>query len=508
MVETDGVVRVAAWRACLRQRKGSEMITGEFWELLDDEALHRIDGAAVRLLTDSGCRIAHEGLLEMLEAAGCRIERSAMRCYFPEKLVRDAIEHLGGRCGEGVRIPLGWSPQQRLRHGGSFPHLLDWPGGERRPATRQDVVDMARMAHVLDEFETVGKVLTCSEVDQRIEPLWATLQLAQITDKHIGGTEVLRADIIEPLVRMAEVTSGRAGDTSLVGECDYFVSPLIFEPTQAECFLAKRRFGMRNMPGSMAISGLSAPVTIAGTVAVAAAELMAGWVLGYVVNPEIEAAGIVCTGSLDMRTMAACFASPEALLQDVATVQICRRLYGITVIAAIDYVDCKRPGIEAAFQKMYPLIAAPLGTGRGLCSTGLLSAGMAYSPLQHMLDAEMSKAVERFWSGFEVTEETIAAELIEKIVRSDETNFLATEHTTSHFRSEQWYPRWFDRSLWQGEPFERESEHEMLKRIDQYCRDAVRRYERPDIDQAKTAELKRIFLAAERRILGANETPV
>ncbi len=46
----------------------------------------------------------------------------------------------------------------------------------------------------------------------------------------------------------------------------------------------------------------------------------------------------------------------------------------------------------------------------------------------------------------------------------------------------------------------------MLDDIDRHCRDAVRNYERPDIDAAKVAELKRIFLAAEKQILGANVT--
>ena len=73
----------------------------------------------------------------------------------------------------------------------------------------------------------------------------------------------------------------------------------------------------------------------------ALAELMAGWVLGYAVNPDLPAGGIVSTGSLDMRTLSACFGSPEAMLQDVSVVNICRRLYGIPVHAAVGYTDCK-----------------------------------------------------------------------------------------------------------------------------------------------------------------------
>ena len=477
------------------------MKVGEIWKLHDDDALRRIDEAAMRLLTGSGCRIEHEGLLGMLEAAGCRIEPSAMRCTFPRKLVRDAIARLGGRTEEEVEIQPGWNPQHRLGLGGSYPHLLDWPSGRRRLATKQDVVDMAKMGHELPEFRTIGRVLTCAEVDPRIEPLWTTLAMAQTTDKPIGGGEVLRAGYIEPLVRMGEVLRGESGDTSLVASCDFFIAPLVLDRGQAECFLEKRRFGIANVPGTMPISGMSAPVTIAGTVTIAIAELMAGWVLGYVVDPEIPAGGIVSSGSLDMRTVSACFGSPEALLQDMTTVQICRRLYGIAIHAATGYVDCKRPGLEAVFQKMYPLVSSPFGTGLQIGASGLLSAGQDYSPVQHLLDLEISEALERFHGSFEISEESIALDQIEGMLQKDATNFLDTDHTARHFRSEQWYPKWFDRALWQGAALELKAEQRMLERIDRYWQDAVDRYERPDIDQSRIRELQSILATAERYIL-------
>ncbi len=484
------------------------MITGEFWELQDEDTLWRIDAAAVRLLARGGCRIEHEGLLRRLQGAGCRVDLVARRCYFPEDLLRRTLEHLGGRTSQRIEIPGGWSPQLRLHQGGNYPHLLEWPSGRRRLATPQDVADMAKLGHSLEEFATVGKVLTCSQIDQRVEPLWSALLLARVTDKPITGGEIFYAETVEPLVRMGGVLTGRAGETCLVSDCDFFIPPLILDGKQAECMLEKRRFGLRNVPGTMPVSGISAPVTIAGTVAVAVAELMAGWVIGYVVAPELPAAGIVSSGSLDLHTMAACFNSPEAMLQDVATVQVCRRLYGIPVWAATGYVDCKHPGLEAAFQKMFPLVATPLWPSHHPAGGGLLSAGLDYSPVQHLLDAEMSQAVDRFWGGFEVNEETLALDLIESVTAAGRTNFLDSEHTFAHFRTEQWYPRWLDRRLWQGTAIEVEAERKMLERIDGYCKEAIARYEPPDRDPAQIAELERIFRAYERRILGANITPL
>lgn len=478
------------------------MIRGELWELHDDDTLRRIDAAAMRLLTGTGVRIVHEGLLDLMEGAGCRVDRSTMRCRFSENFIREVVEHFRTNPPADVEIPPGWNPQNSLGHAGSYPHLLDWPSGRRRLATKRDVVDMAKMAHVLDEFKVVGKVLTCCEVDQRIEPLWAAVRLAEITDKLIGGGEIFEANYIEPLVRMGEVLSGKSGDASLVTSCDFFISPLVFDRKQAECFLEKRRFGLPIVPGTMPISGMSAPVTPAGTVAVAVAELLAGWAFGYVVSPDLPAGGGVSSGSMDMRTMAACFGSPEAILQDLAAVQVCRRLYGIGIWAAVGYVDCKRPGIEATFQKMLPLAAAPMGIGGDPGGGGLLSAGQDYSPVQHLLDAEIGKAVERIRGHFEVNDDTLAVELVEQIAASGRTDFLQTEHTLEHFRAEQWYPKWFNRRLWQGTEHETEAERKMLERIDAHCKDAIRRYEPPGVDQSKVAELRKIYRAAERSILG------
>jgi len=334
--------------------------------------------------------------------------------------------------------------------------------------------------------------LTCSDVDQRVEPLWAALETAKITDKKIGGGEIFFPDYIEPLVRMGEVISGTPNDNSLIAPCDFFVQPLILERNQAACFVEKRRWKCGNYPGTMAVAGMSGPVTIAGTVALSLAELIAGWVLGYLCDPALPVGGIVATASLDMQTMTACFSSPEAILQNVATANITNRLYGIDVAPVTSYTDCKRPGIKAVFDKLLGLLAAPFSLNRSTGTDGLLSAGQDYSPVQHMLDHEISKAVERCWGHFDVNDDTLAVELTESVMRSPSTNFLSTEHTLLNYQSEQWYPKWFDRTPWSGEDKEAVAEPAMLERIDAWCRDAVKRYEQPDIDPGKIRELEMI----------------
>jgi len=235
------------------------MITGEYWKIQDDQSIRKIEDVALRLLYKTGARIDHDYLLDLLEGAGCRIDRSTMHCYFVEKIINEVLSNISKKANFQVTIPAGWDSNWRLSHAGSQPHYFDWPSCERRLATKQDVIDMAKMAHGLREYEVIGKVLTCSEVDQRIEPLWAVLQFARITNKTIGGGEIFYADYIEPLVRMGEILSGKSNDAFLIASCDFFTQPLILERKQAECFIEKRKWKLPNVPGTMAVVGMTGP---------------------------------------------------------------------------------------------------------------------------------------------------------------------------------------------------------------------------------------------------------
>jgi len=480
------------------------MIRGKLWELLSDESMQKIDAAAMHLLTKVGARVEHEEVLGMLEAAGCKVSKSTLQCCFSEKLVRDAVDNFRKKCkaSEAVEIKPGWNPVLQTGHGGSFPHVLDWPSCRRRLATVEDVRDLAKMAHMLPEFASCGQVVTCAEVDARIEPIWNAVERFRFTDKPIYGGEVLYARNVKHLVRLGEIAHDRPGDTSLVASCDFSVAPLIFGRRMLECVLEKRRFGIPHVPGTMPVSGISAPVTLAGTVAVCVAELLGGWAIGYLVRPDLQATAIVSSGSLDMRVTRALFGSPEALLQDTATVQACRRLYGIPIHAANGYVDCKRPGIEATYEKLFLLLAWPFQGYVQMWGGGLLSAGQDYSPVQHLLELDMYKSVERFLGSFEVTDETLALDVVAQVASTRGRTFLDTEHTGSHYRGEQWYPRWLDRRAWQGDDEERAEERQMLDRIDAYWRDAVGRWTQPEIDRKKLAEMEKVLAAAAKEMEG------
>jgi trimethylamine--corrinoid protein Co-methyltransferase len=105
--------------------------------------------------------------------------------------------------------------------------------------------------------------------------------------------------------------------------------------------------------------------------------------------------------------------------------------------------DAKRPSAEAGAQKM--LTAWPYALcGGATIETGRLAGDWLYSPIQMILDMEMAGAMKRALRGFEINEETLAAEVVDQVGPGG--LFAATEHAALHFRDEQWQP-----SIWARE---------------------------------------------------------
>jgi trimethylamine--corrinoid protein Co-methyltransferase len=99
-------------------------------------------------------------------------------------------------------------------------------------------------------------------------------------------------------------------------------------------------------------------------------------------------------------------------------------------------------------QKALNVISAILAGSRQLGTVGLLSVDEIGSPIQLIIDSEYARALQRFAAGFEVTEETLAFDLIKSVGPGG--NYMAEPHTAKHFRKEHWQPKLFSREMYNG----------------------------------------------------------
>ena len=185
----------------------------------------------------------------------------------------------------------------------------------------------------------------------------------------------------------------------------------------------------------MIMGGMSAPITLAGTVTLIVAEVLASI---FAVNAITgEKGGFFGHGSHtnDPRSMLCSFGSPNQALIAVATAQMAK-FYGVGSGSNTALSDSLMPDFQCGFEKTFSALFGALSGSVSIGCQGIAGADQGFSFEQLVLDNEWLDAYNYVISGFEVNEETIAQELINTIGIGG--NFIAEEHTGEYLRSSWW----------------------------------------------------------------------
>jgi len=107
--------------------------------------------------------------------------------------------------------------------------------------------------------------------------------------------------------------------------------------------------------------------------------------------------------------------------------------------------DSKIPDVQSGYEKALNLLPAALAGANFIHdAAGLIEFALTVSYEQYVIDNEIIGMVMRALKGIEVSEETLALEVIDKVGPGG--NFLAEPHTIAHMRSEFFFPKVSDRS--------------------------------------------------------------
>jgi len=248
-------------------------------------------------------------------------------------------------------------------------------------------------------------------------------------------------------IEMAQVVAG--GEEALRRNpiCACYInvtSPLRHnaEALQKLLFLAER--GLPTTYTPVVLRGISGPVTVAGALAMANAGELAGLVLAQL---KREGTPVILTGGvndmLDMRTLGDVYAAPENRVMCVEMAHY----YGLPIFGLAGASDAKLPDQQAAAEAAFSLILETLCGAQMVHDVGYLESGLCNSLEQLVICDELIHYVKRFMQGLEVSEETLALDVIDEI--GPHGDFLGTRHTKEHFR-EDWYPKLLDRDNFDG----------------------------------------------------------
>jgi trimethylamine--corrinoid protein Co-methyltransferase len=478
------------------------MITGTL-HLFAESDLDRLHEAVLKVLEQTGIKVCSNTFLDALAKVGAKVDKAAGTAKFQPRMVEAMI---ADRCQDPWLPARGREePERDYKVGLSgviAPFFYDYDQKARRPATRQDLLDTIHWAEVdLSPDRSVDMAVTMSDIDQRIEPIEAYALLLEHTNRPGRGYST-SADQIPFLLELATIYYGHP---VFPRGPDFMTSPLTFSDRLAEYLLAALNFGERHFGlGVMPICGGNAPMTIAGNIVLAMAEGLGAALVIKSLAPDATFYIAPCNGIIDMRRGTASFNAPEALLADLGVCELFNRRYGggANVAAQMDYIDGALPGIQVAFERTYRAmaIAAFVGEYFELGGQGTLDAGQVFSPVQFILERDMSQGLWRFGQGIYVSDETIGLDVIQAIGFGKEKTYLAAEHTLRHFR-ETWFPRFLYRGEYKDDAVEHSRDRQMLDAANQQYKDALARYTQPAINKGKLKEMRNIVKQAQHKLV-------
>jgi trimethylamine--corrinoid protein Co-methyltransferase len=193
--------------------------------------------------------------------------------------------------------------------------------------------------------------------------------------------------------------------------------------------------------------GLSAPATLAGTMAQENAEILAG----VVITQLIRAGMPVCYGGIchafDMRTTQLIFAGPEQAIFGAAMTQMGKH-YGLPVYINVGLTDSKRPDAQAGLEAGVTLAFGAAAGADIFGHMGICGVDQATSLDMLVLQNEVIGYVESTMRDFEISDETLGLDVTAEVGPGG--TFIDAAHTAAHFRKELWFPKLLDRDYYQA----------------------------------------------------------
>jgi len=222
------------------------------------------------------------------------------------------------------------------------------------------------------------------------------------------------------------------------------MSPLTTDRVGVDMLLEVAQRGIPVICPSEPMGGSTAPVTLAGIVALAHAESLMGVVLSQLVNPGTPVLYGTAATISDMRTMNYLAGTIEMGLIQAAAAQLAQSMQ-IPFFGTAGLTDSKVPDEQAAYEKaLVALNVALAGANYIHDAAGQLESALTVAYEQYVIDNEIIGMVLRALTGITVNDDTLALDVIGKVGPGG--NFLSEDHTVRHMRTEFFMPQVSDRS--------------------------------------------------------------
>ena len=417
------------------------------YEYMPTEGIETIHETTMRVLEEFGIAFNHDEAVEVLERAGCEVDRDAIPAplvKFPRALVMEQI----GRAPREFTMHAR-NPDNTVVMGGKHmvlapvygpPNVQDLDKG-RREATIEDYRNFVKLAQTVPDIHNAGgTVCEPNDLPQETRHLDMMHALLTLSDKTFMGN-VVSGENASDCVELASIVFGGrevlAKNPVMVSLINVN-SPRLFDSRMLDALFTYVRARQPVLITPFILAGAMSPVAVGGSVVQQNAEALAGITLAQLVNPGTPVVYGSFLSNSDMQSGSPAFGTPESAAALLVSAQLARK-YQLPFRGGGGLTASKVADGQAMWEAMMTLWPTFLGgTNFVLHAAGWLEGGLVSSYEKFAMDVELLKMMQVFLGGVALDQEGLALDAFEEIGPGG--YFFGAAHTLRHFRDAFYRP--------------------------------------------------------------------
>lgn len=438
-------------------------LNGGNYNPLTQTDMENIHQAALTVLESTGVSEHFPELLNLVLPKGAVVNEINRLC-FPRALIEDI---LAGAAKEFYVYARGEREGKDDMHcsansvyfsnSGTAVTTFDAETKSYRPSILRDVYDFTRLVDCLDNIHMLGDTVLATDVTDDFTHDMNMLYAILAGSQKPACLTFRDRRHISHAIRMFDLAQGGEGafmkkPSVIFGGCP-IVSPLRIGKENMEILIDTAKLGLTVDLAVPPQAGATAPATLAGTLVQTVAETLACVAIVNLITPGCPVCFAAWPFITDLRSGSFTGGSGEQALIGAAAIQM-GNFYGLPTSVGAGMTDAKLPDAQYGLEKALTFaLAAHAGANR-LCEFGgMIGSLMGCSFESMVIDDELGGMILRSLRGIEVTDETMAVNVIHQCAVGP-GHFLGNPHTLNYMNSEFVYPRLMDRQrtdTWENE---------------------------------------------------------
>ena len=414
--------------------------------ILSEDDIEQIHDNTLYLLSETGIKVGSAKALDMLEHGGASVDRDIKTAYIEEHMVKDAVKSLPKEITLAARNPAQdmRAPRKEFPYmatNGTAVYTRDIDTGEKRMTMGKDLMDFSVLSDAIDSIDYVWPIVTAHDGPEGGHGLNDFVISLKGTTKHFQG-EAMSEREARDMVRVASAVVGGEDELAKrpifsVIQCP--ICPLEFEHGSVEATMEFARAGIPVVSMSMALCGLTSPVTIASTIAIVNAENLASFVISQLAKPRAPVVYSSESSIMNMRTGEIKYGAIEEVILAAAAGQMAKHYGAPSMLAGfgVGLYD-KVPGISSSIAEITFTAMTSLALTDFASGIGGLDQAKGASLEQVVIDSDIWESIRGVKREVVFDDDHFAIDLIEEVGPGG--NFLRSPHTLKNMRSELFMP--------------------------------------------------------------------